>query len=75
MSRTGQGIPLSFGFVDSDPRSSVSPSVTASDRLKVRADSYSRDSQILRAEGDMPMAIAYQTIADELRKCAAEVAE
>jgi hypothetical protein len=45
------------------------------DWLKARADSYGRDARILREDGDMPMAVAYQTIADELRKCAAEVAQ
>lgn len=38
--------------------------------LRDRADSYWRDALTLRADGDVPMAVAYETIAAELRLCA-----
>lgn len=41
--------------------------------LKERAESYFRDAEVLRAEGDMPMCVAYKTIANELRQVADEV--
>lgn len=41
--------------------------------LRERAESYWRDSQVLDADGDSKMAVAYRAIADELRKCAAQL--
>lgn len=49
--------------------------MNVAEHLKRRADSYSRDAFVLRDDGDRPMAVAYQTIADELRKCADEIDE
>ncbi len=39
-----------------------------------RAESYWQDSKVLTDDGDIPMGAAYRAIAEELRKCAAEVA-
>lgn len=41
--------------------------------LRERAESYFRDAEALRADGDMPMCVAYKTIANELRQVADEV--
>ena len=41
-------------------------------RLRERAESYSRDARALDEEGDTYAAVAYRTIADELRKAADE---
>ncbi len=40
-----------------------------------RADSYGRDACVLRGDGDLPMAIAYETIRDELRRAADELTQ
>lgn len=41
--------------------------------LRARAESYFRDAEVLRADGDMAMCVAYKTIANELRQAADEV--
>jgi hypothetical protein len=41
--------------------------------LRARAETYFRDAEALRADGDMPMCVAYKTIASELRQAADEV--
>lgn len=41
--------------------------------LLERAESYSHDASALDNEGDTYAAVAYRTIADELRKVAAEL--
>lgn len=41
--------------------------------LKLRADSYSSDARSLRDVGSSTEAIAYQTIATELRRCAEQL--
>jgi len=41
--------------------------------LTVRAESYWQDGRVLAEDGDEPMAVAYKTIAEELRRCAQEV--
>lgn len=38
--------------------------------LEARADSFWRDAATLREDGDIPMAVAYETISKELRACA-----
>ncbi len=38
------------------------------DRLDVWAESYWRDAMTLRADGDVPMAVAYETISRELKR-------
>lgn len=38
--------------------------------LRDRAESYWRDAVTLRADGDLPMAAAYETVSHELRLCA-----
>lgn len=43
--------------------------------LKHRAESYWRDAVNLREDGDNAMAVAYETIAHELRACAKEVGQ
>lgn len=41
--------------------------------LRERAESYSRDAMVLRRDGDKDAAIIYETIRDELRRCAAQL--
>lgn len=43
--------------------------------LEARAESYWQDGRVLAEDGDEPMAIAYKTIAEELRRCAREVGQ
>lgn len=45
---------------------------TITEWLTDRAESYWQDSRILAEMGDEPMAVAYRTVAHELRKCATE---
>jgi hypothetical protein len=40
------------------------------DWLRARAESYWRDAVTFREMGDTAMAVAYETISAELRKCA-----
>jgi hypothetical protein len=40
--------------------------------LRERAESYGRDAGVLRQEGDLDAALIYETVRDELRKCAKE---
>lgn len=50
------------------------PQIEAAPKLlRERAESYFRDAEALRADGDMPMCVAYKTIAAELRQVADEV--
>lgn len=39
-------------------------------RLRERSESYWRDAVVFRSEGDIAMAVAYETIARELREAA-----
>lgn len=41
--------------------------------LRDRAESFWRDSVVLREDGDLHAAVAYRTVAEELRKCADEI--
>jgi hypothetical protein len=40
-----------------------------------RAESYWQDGRVLAEDGDEPMAVAYKTIAEELRRCAKAVGQ
>ena len=42
--------------------------MTTSSWLRERSESYWRDAVALRAEGDVSMAVAYETISAELRR-------
>lgn len=44
--------------------------MTIAERLLDRAESYWRDAVTLREEGDVAMAVAYETISQELRQAA-----
>lgn len=41
--------------------------------LRDRADSYARDAFVLRSDGHQRAAVCYETIRDELRRCAKEL--
>jgi hypothetical protein len=41
--------------------------------LRDRAESFWRDSVVLREDGDLHAAVCYRTVAEELRKCADEI--
>lgn len=43
--------------------------------LRGRAESYGRDATTLRRFGETDAAVIYETIRDELRRCAHELAE
>lgn len=44
--------------------------MTTAEHLRERAESYWRDAMTFREEGDVPMAVAYETISRELREAA-----
>jgi len=46
--------------------------MSATEYLKHRAESYWRDADVLAAD-DPAMAVAYRTISEELRRCAAHL--
>jgi hypothetical protein len=41
--------------------------------LRDRADSFWRDAIVLKEQEDFPMAAAYESVAHELRACAAQI--
>lgn len=64
-------VTLPEGFVPPSAAVGAPRSTDARTWLLERAESYGRDVQALREMGDLHAAVAYSTIRDELRKCAA----